>query len=179
MLTHSIMFIVLSSVSLIFLACSESGENDATGIPLVPALDLNRYLGTWYEIARMPHRFEKDLIKVTATYSLREDGKIKVVNRGFNLKKNEWSEATGKAWVPDSTAPALLRVSFFWIFAADYRVIELEQENYSYAMVTSSSKKYFWILSRTPTLDENIYSSLINRARQHGFETGKIEKVPH
>lgn len=173
------MIILFSSASLIFLTCTESGENDATGIPLVPVFDLNRYLGTWYEIARMPHRFEKDLIKVTATYSVREDGKINVVNRGFNPKKNEWSEATGKAWVPDVATPALLRVSFFWIFAADYRVIELEQENYSYAMITSSSKKYFWILSRTPTLNENIYDRLMDKARQHGFETGKIEKVPH
>jgi lipocalin len=173
------MFILVLTVPLLFLACSDTGENDTSAIPLIPHFDLNRYMGTWYEIARLPHRFEKNLTRVTATYSLLEDGKVKVVNRGFNLKKNEWSEANAKAWVPDPAIPVLLRVNFFWIFAADYRIIDLEQENYAYAMVTSSSKKYFWILSRTPNLEENIYNSLMDKARQYGFETGKIEKVPH
>src|SRR5512140_370896 len=118
----------------------------------VKSLDLNRYLGTWYEIARFPHSFEKNLVGVTATYSLREDGKIKVLNQGYkNTLDGELSKAEGKAKIPDPQKPANLKVSFFWIFYAEYNVLELD-ENYQYAMIGSSSAKYFWILSRTPQM---------------------------
>jgi apolipoprotein D and lipocalin family protein len=167
----------LSPLLLILFSCSTTPEYDTNHIPLVSSFDLNRYLGTWYEIARLPHRFEKNLTKVTATYSLRDDGKIKVVNRGFDPQKNKWSEANGKAWIPDPKVPARLKVSFFWFFSADYRIIDLDQQQYSYAMVTSNSRNYFWILSRTPALDDTIYTTLIGKARQYGFDTEKIEKV--
>jgi len=103
----------------------------------VKELDLNRYLGTWYEIARFPHSFEKNLVGVTATYSLRDDGKIEVLNQGFkNTLNGELSKAEGKAKIPDPQKPANLKVSFFWIFYAEYNVLELD-ENYRYAMIGS------------------------------------------
>ena len=144
----------------------------------VKELDLNRYLGTWYEIARFPHSFEKNLVGVTATYSLRKDGKIQVLNQGFkNTLQGERSKAIGKAKIPDQLEPGKLKVSFFWIFYADYFVLELDQ-NYQYAMIGSSSDKYFWILCRTPQMDSATYEMLLEKARKRGYDLAKLEKVP-
>jgi lipocalin len=134
-------------------------------------------LGTWYETARLPNSFEKNLDYVTATYTLRDDGKINVLNKGFDSTKNDWKEAKGKAWVPDSRIPAHLKVSFFWIFAGDYKIIALDQENYSYSMVTSKTKKYLWILSRTPHMDVEVYNQLVDKAKGFGFEVEDLYKV--
>ena len=117
--------------------------------------------------------------KVTAHYSLAENGEILVTNRGFNVEDNEWTEATGNAWIPDTTSPAHLRVSFFWIFASDYKVIALDQAEYSYALVTSNSKDYLWILSRTPVLDDSTYLKLRDKASNLGFYTSKLYRVKH
>ena len=143
----------------------------------VKELDLNRYLGTWYEIARFPHSFEKNLVGVTATYSLRDDGKIKVLNQGYkNTLDGELSVAEGKAKIPDKQEPGKLKVSFFWIFYADYFVLELDK-NYHYVMIGSSSPKYFWILSRTPQMSPEIYEMLLEKARQRGYNLDKLVKV--
>ncbi len=118
----------------------------------VKQLDLERYLGTWYEIARFDHRFERGLVGVTANYSLRDDGKIKVVNEGYKKTLDgKHDVAVGKAKTTDD--PGRLKVSFFWIFYADYLVLELG-ENYQWALIGSTSDKYLWILSRTPILDD-------------------------
>jgi lipocalin len=144
----------------------------------VKELDLNRYLGTWYEIARFPHSFEKNLVGVTATYSLRDDGKIKVVNQGYkNTLDGELSVAEGKAKIPDKSQPGKLKVSFFWIFYADYIVLELD-DNYQYVMIGSSSPKYFWILSRTPQMAPEVYEMLLEKARKRGYNLEKLYKVP-
>jgi apolipoprotein D and lipocalin family protein len=158
--------------------CSVSKEMSTEFIPVVKSFDIQRYLGTWYEVARLPHSFENGLDKVTATYSLRDDGKIAVLNKGFNTAKGEWKDANGKARFKEPGAGALLEVSFFWIFYADYKVIELDTMNYSYAMITSSSREYFWILSRTPHLDDSIYDTLIRKAGEWGFNITAIYKVP-
>ena len=145
----------------------------------VKALDLNRYLGKWYEIARFPHSFEKNLVGVTATYRLKEDGMIEVLNEGFkNTLDGEHSQAIGKAKIPNKLEPGKLRVSFFWIFYADYFVLELDEENYQYAMIGSSSDKYFWILCRTPQMDETVYNMLLDKARKRGYHLEKLYKVP-
>src|SRR5690606_18909213 len=129
----------------------KSGEMDYS---TVKELNLQRYLGTWYEIARFDHRFERGLVGVTATYSLREDGKIKVLNQGYeNSLEGKLSVAEGKAKLTDE--PGKLKVSFFWIFYADYFVLELD-ENYQWALIGSSSDKYLWILSRMPKLENNV-----------------------
>jgi apolipoprotein D and lipocalin family protein len=146
-----------------------------TDIQTVAELDLERYAGTWYEIARFPHRFERDLVNVTATYNLLPEGKVEVVNRG--LKAGKESVAKGKAWRPDPEEPGRLKVSFFWIFAGDYKVFVLD-EDYQYAMVTSSTRKFLWILARTPSLDETIYQQLLQTARDKNFNLSQLIKVP-
>lgn len=171
-----------SSFLLIFIVLFNFGCNKSNSQMIdkttVKELDLNRYLGTWYEIARFPHSFEKDLVGVTATYSLRDDGKINVVNQGYKNKLDgELSVAEGKAKIPQKSEPGKLKVSFFWIFYADYNVLELD-ENYQYAMIGSSSPKYFWILSRTPQMAPATYEMLLEKARKRGYNLEKLEKVP-
>lgn len=143
----------------------------------VKELDLNRYLGTWYEIARFPHSFEKGMAGVTANYSLRKDGKIRVLNKGYkNGLNGKLSVAEGKAKIPDKSQPGKLKVSFFWIFYGDYNVLELDKD-YQYVMIGSSTNKYFWILCRTPQMDEASYNMLLEKARNRGYNLGKLEKV--
>ena len=173
----SIVFI-FPLLSLLMFGCSPSKEMSTESIPVVKNFELNRFIGTWYEIARLPHSFENGLDRVTATYTIRDDGKIEVVNRGFDSAKGEWKEAKGKARFKDKSAGAFLEVSFFWIFYADYKVIELDTVNYSYTMVTSSSKKYFWILSRSPQMEKSLYDDLIRKAGEWGFDISAIYKVP-
>lgn len=143
---------------------------------IIPVTDFNieRYLGTWYEIARLDHSFEKGLERVTAHYSLRDDGGIKVVNRGFNPKKNKWKEATGKAYFVDNPKVGRLKVSFWGPFYGGYNIIELDTINYSYSVVCGPTKSYLWILSRNPKMDEHIISELIRKARSLGFETDRL-----
>ena len=138
----------------------------------VKELDLNRYLGTWYEIARFDHRFERGLVGATATYSIREDGKIKVVNQGRkNVLDGKLSIAEGKAKLTDE--PGKLKVSFFWIFYADYFVLELDKE-YQWALIGSSSAKYLWILSRTPKLDDNVKNMILQKAEKRGYDVSQL-----
>lgn len=167
---------LIFSVLLIF-SCTKTNSQmiDKT---TVKELDLNRYLGTWYEIARFPHSFEKNLVGVTATYALRKDGKIEVLNQGIkNTLDGERSKAVGKAKIPDKSEPGKLKVSFFWIFYADYFVLELDK-NYQYVMIGSSSDKYFWILSRTPQMEPANYEMLMQNARKRGYNLDNLYKVP-
>ena len=168
--------LLLTFSFLFVLSCTDTNSQmlDKT---TVKELDLNRYLGTWYEIARFPHSFEKNLVGVTATYSLRDDGKIKVLNQGYkNTLDGELSVAEGKAKIPNKLEPAKLKVSFFWIFYGDYNVLELD-ENYQYVMIGSSTDKYFWILSRTPQMDPATYEMLLEKARKRGYNLERLEKV--
>jgi lipocalin len=163
-------------VVLIAFSCTKT-KSQMIDQTTVKELDLNRYLGTWYEIARFPHSFEKGLVGVTANYSLRTDGKIRVINKGYeNSLNGKLSVAEGKAKIPDKADPGKLKVSFFWIFYADYYVLELDAE-YKYVMIGSSSPKYFWILSRTPQMDESTYNMLLDKARTRGYNLDKLEKV--
>lgn len=145
---------------------------------VVKTLKLDRYLGTWYEIARYDHRFERGLVGVTANYSMGDDGKIKVINSGYrDSLTGTYSEATGKAKIPDPVnEPAKLRVSFFWIFYGDYFVLELE-ENYKWAIVGSRSDKYLWILSRSPQMENTVYQECLEKLRKRGYNTSKLIKV--
>lgn len=144
----------------------------------VASFDLEKYLGTWYEIARFQNRFEKDLVGVTATYTLRDDGKVEVINQGFkNTLDGELKKAKGKARIPDPSK-AKLEVSFFWIFYSDYYIMELDTIDYQYALIGSSSDNYLWILSRTPQMDETTYKMLVDNAKKRGYDTNKLFKVP-
>jgi|WetSurMetagenome_2_1015567.scaffolds.fasta_scaffold48748_2 apolipoprotein D and lipocalin family protein len=177
--THYISWTVpsLFMLCLIFSGCFIPKELRTESIPTVKNFDLQRYLGVWYEIARLPQSFENGLEQVTATYTLQDDGTIQVLNKGFDTSKGKWKEAIGKAYIPDTAAGALLKVSFFWIFYAEYKVIVLDSVNYSYAMVTSSSKKYLWILSRSPRVDQSVYDELIRKANEWGFKVSDLYRV--
>ena len=132
-----------------------------------------RYLGTWYEIARLDHSFERGLQQITAQYSMRDDGGIKVINRGFKETKQEWNEAEGKAYSVEDSNTGYLKVSFFGPFYGAYIVFDLG-EDYEYSLVTSTNKSYLWLLSRTPSLDQDQQQRLIKRMTELGFATDKL-----
>jgi apolipoprotein D and lipocalin family protein len=143
------------------------------GIEPVRGFELDRYLGKWYEIARLDHSFERGLTRVTAEYSLREDGGIRVVNSGYSAEDNEWSSAEGRGYFVRSTEEGYLKVSFFGPFYGSYVVFELG-EDYEYSMVTSSDRSYLWLLSRTPTIDETVVDLFLKKSKAFGFDTDKL-----
>ncbi len=153
-----------------FVNCNS--QNHTMNTTTIKELDLQRYLGTWYEIARFDHRFERGLQGVTATYSMRDDGKIKVVNQGYkNSLNGELDVATGKAKLTDD--PGKLKVSFFWIFYGDYYILELDKD-YQWVLIGSSSPKYLWILSRTPKLENPVKNRILELAQKRGYDTSKL-----
>jgi apolipoprotein D and lipocalin family protein len=135
---------------------------------------LEKYLGKWYEIARLDHSFERDLTRVTAEYSLRDDGGLKVANRGYSAKENKWKEAEGKAYFVKGSDQGYLKVSFFGPFYGSYIVLELDHENYEYSLVCGPDKSYLWILARSPKIKEDIKNILIAKATALGFDTNKF-----
>ncbi|MBE3025262.1 lipocalin [Janthinobacterium sp. BJB1] len=136
--------------------------------------DTTRYLGKWYEIARLDHSFERGLSHVTADYSLRQDGGLKVLNRGYKDADARWKEAEGKAYFVDRKDVGYLKVSFFGPFYGSYIVFDLDQQNYSYSMISGPDKSYLWLLSRTPTMDPAVQQRLIEKARGLGFDTSQL-----
>ena len=168
---------VIFLLALLFLMNSCNSQDKMIDKTVVKELDIERYLGKWYEIARYDHRFERGLVGVTASYSLRDDGKIKVVNTGFKETINgQKSEAIGKAKIPDPHVPSKLKVSFFWFFYGDYFVLELD-ENYQWAVIGSSTDNYLWILSRTPQMDETVYYELLNKLTTRGYDIDKLIRI--
>lgn len=154
-----------------------------TGVPKgltpVTGFDTDRYLGTWYEIARLDHTFERNLTHVRATYSLRAEGEIRVENEGFDARKREWKRIEGRAKFILDPDIGSLKVSFFGPFYSGYHIIALDKENYGYAMVTGPSRSYLWILSRDKNLDVSKRDDLISRAEALGFDTQKLIIVDH
>lgn len=136
--------------------------------------ELEEYLGKWYEIARFDHKFERGLERVTATYSMRPDGKIKVLNQGY--KKGKITKAEGKAKIESPDTPRRLKVSFFLFFYAPYNILELD-ENYTYALIGSETDDYLWILSRTPQMNPETYQMLLVNAEERGYDTSKLIEV--
>lgn len=163
--------VILLVMSVLSAGCQNKKSRDMD-FSTIKEFDLERYLGTWYEIARYDHRFERGLVGVTATYSKRDDGKIKVVNQGFKKTLDgKHDVAVGKAKTTD--VPGKLKVSFFWFFYADYLIMELD-DNYQWALIGSNSDKYLWILSRTPQLDEATKNHILENARERGYDTSKL-----
>ncbi|OGS13516.1 MAG: lipocalin [Elusimicrobia bacterium RIFOXYA12_FULL_57_11] len=144
------------------------------GLVPVAGFELQRYLGTWHEIARLDHSFERGLVGVTAEYSMREDGGVKVVNRGYKTASGAWKEATGRAYFIGPASVGQLKVSFFRPFYGGYNIVELDREGYNYALVAGPSTKYLWILARQPVLAPEIVARLAAKARELGFDTGKL-----
>jgi apolipoprotein D and lipocalin family protein len=145
----------------------------------VTGFEADRYLGTWYEIARLDHRFERHLNNISATYTRGANGEILVVNRGFDVKNNQWKQIEGRALFLGDETVGSLKVSFVGPFYGGYHVIALDKQDYSFAMVTGPSRSYLWILSRSKTLDESIYADLISKAGKWGFDTKKLIMVEH
>ncbi len=142
-------------------------------IPSVCNVDIKSYTGTWYEIARLPNNFEKGLENVTATYNIQNDDKIEVINSG--VKNGKKKVTRGVAWLRNKNCTGELFVSFFWIFKSEYNIIRLDEKNYSFAVVTSSTMNYLWILSRTPKISNELYNDLISYVASKGFDVSKIE----
>jgi apolipoprotein D and lipocalin family protein len=154
-----------------------------TGIPEnvkpVDNFKLENYLGKWFEIARMDHSFERGLTQVTADYSLRDDGSVRVLNRGYSAKENLWKEVEGKAYFVKRSDQGYLKVSFFGPFYGSYIVFGLDQENYQYSLVCGPDKSYLWILARGPKIKEGIKDILMAKAAAAGFDTSKLIFVDH
>lgn len=148
------------------------------GIEPVSGFDPERYLGTWYEIARLDHSFERGLTNVTAHYSRREDGGLRVINRGYDTEENEWTEAEGKAFFVESTDLGYLKVSFFGPFYSAYVVFELD-EDYRYAWVSGKDRDYLWLLARTPNPEPEVIERFVERAGELGFDTQELIFVEH
>ena len=154
-----------------------SAEAQDKPLEVVDHVDLERYLGTWYEIATIPQRFQKGCVGVTATYSLRPDGKIRVINRcRKETLDGQLRDIEGKAWVVDKKTNAKLKVQFFWPFSGAYWIIELDKD-YQWAVVGHPDRTYYWILSRTPQMDPALYDELLRRAAAKGYDTSKIKKT--
>ena len=149
------------------------------GVTPVTGFESERYLGTWYEIARFDHSFEEGLSRVTATYSKREDGGIRVLNKGYDAATGEWDEAEGKAYFVSDETTGHLKVSFFGPFYASYIIAELDKDNYQYSLVTGPDRSYLWILARQPTLSQDVLDELLSKAKSLGYATDEFIWVDH
>lgn len=143
-------------------------------LKVVSFVDINRYTGTWYEIARYPHKFQEGCVGSRATYKLREDGKLSVLNECYEgSDKSNLRSAKGKAWIVDTNTNAKLRVSFFWPFSGDYWIIDLGRD-YEYAVIGHPTRKYLWVLSRTQVMDESVYEGIISRLKEQHYDSARL-----
>ena len=149
------------------------------GLTAVKPFEAERYLGRWFEIARLDHSFERGLTDVSADYEFRADGTLSVVNRGYDPSKGEWRVARGRARFRGAADTASLVVCFFWPFCGGYHVIELDRQHYGYALVAGPSRSYLWILAREPRLSPELLQALVARAAQLGFDTAGLIYVTH
>lgn len=161
---------ILAASAVFFSACASVPK----GVQPVNGFDLGRYLGRWHEIARLDHSFERGLTKVSAEYSMREDGGVKVLNKGFDQEKNKWKEAEGRAYFVGDKSVGSLKVSFFRPFYGGYNIIDLDKESYQYALVSGPSRSYLWILARDPGLSSATIEKLVLKAKELGFDTDKL-----
>ncbi|MCK9612426.1 MAG: lipocalin family protein [Bacteroidales bacterium] len=172
---YIIMGLLLSITSAI---CLNSCSTIPEGAVAVKPFYVEKYLGKWYEIARLDFKYERDLNNTTAEYSLRDDGKIKVDNKGFNTKTKKWKHAIGKAKFAGEKDVAMLKVSFFGPFYTGYNVIALD-DDYKYALVAGKSLKYLWILSRETNMPDDIKQNYLNIAESVGYKTSDLIWVEH
>ncbi len=170
--------------SLLFnMSCTDAANR--VPLPTVESVDLNRYLGKWYEIARFDQKFQRGCTATTATYSLRKDGDISVLNEcHLNSPQGPLKRAYGRAWVVDRNTNAKLKVQFFLtrfripFLAGNYWILELD-EDYQYVIIGDPSRKYLWILSRSAQMDETLYQELVQKAESLNFDTSKLLKTVH
>lgn len=163
--------IILVCIMLGLGSCRADNGNQKIDNSTIETLDVARFMGKWYEIARYDHRFEKDMTNVSATYTLLNNGRIEVLNAGY--KNGEYKEIKGKAKQPNPDDPGKLKVSFFLWFYSDYYILDIAP-NYSHVIIGSSTDKYLWIMSREPVLPDNVLSELIEKIRQRGYDTDRL-----
>ncbi|MDO6386235.1 lipocalin family protein [Uliginosibacterium sp. 31-12] len=170
-------------LSALLTALALLGLSSCTSLPdnvrPVSNFKLDRYLGKWYEIARLDHSFERGLSNVSAEYSLREDGAVRVLNRGYDAGTQKWKEAEGVARFVDAADTGHLKVSFFGPFYGAYGIFELDHAGYQYALISGPDKSYLWLLARSPQLDPGVRDALLAKAAALGFDTGKLILVKH
>lgn len=167
--------ILAAGLALLLSACSYLPPQ---GIEPVSPFELQRYLGQWYEIARLDHAFERGLSDIGATYSLNDDGSVRVLNRGYDIERGKWKDAVGRAVFTGDTNTAALKVSFFGPFYGGYNVIALDPD-YRWSMVMGPDRSYLWILSREKRLPADIRDRLLQKARAVGVDTDKLIWVSH
>lgn len=167
--------VVLAALCLVLSGCLGMPE----GVEPVSGFEAERYLGRWYEVARLDHSFERGLSNVTATYSRRDDGAVRVVNRGYDTEDEEWSDIEGVARFVEDEGTAYLKVSFFGPFYGSYVVFELDKEGYEYAFVAGFNRDYLWLLARDPQVPASVRESFLTRAGELGFETEELIWVAH
>jgi len=149
------------------------------GVEPVQGFELERYLGKWYEIARIENRFEEGLNAVTAQYSLRDDGGIDVLNRGFDAENNSWRSATGRAYFVSDSEVGHLKVSFFGPFYSSYVIFGLDDQHYQYAFISGYDHKFLWLLARTPEVEPKVRDKFIEKAKDLGFDLSTLVNVSH
>ncbi|MFW5768734.1 MAG: lipocalin family protein [Spirochaetota bacterium] len=163
----------------LFTGCAGGPPEGLGPLDLVGEVDVERYLGRWYEIARFQHRFEKNIVGATAEYSLREDGKIRVVNSGYKGSLDgKYTEVEAVAWVPDPDRPGELKVRFFSLFTSDYLIFGLDQENYEWALVGNNSRKFLWFLAREHEIKDDLLEKMKGIARRQGYDLEGLYLVP-
>ena len=164
--------VILALILTLTLAACSTAPPD--GVRPVTSFDIDRYLGRWYEIARLDHSFERGMSDVSATYQLQDDGSVKVINRGYDTQRQAWKEAIGRALFIGDSGTASLKVSFFGPFYGGYHVIALDQQDYRWALVSGPDRDYLWILARDKTLPADIREQLVSQARRLGFATDQL-----
>jgi len=170
--------LALLVLSIALVSACAHGKPDMPPLRTVESVDFGRYVGTWYEIASFPHRFQEGCVASMAIYALRSDGQIAVENRcregSFDGRERS---VRGRAWVVDPATTAKLKVSFFWPFRGDYWIIDLDPD-YQYAVVGHPSREYLWILSRTRRMDEAVFQSILKRLQDQGYDTARLRRTP-
>lgn len=176
--TRRLLLLSVALTVLVAVGCATTVP-EAEQLKTVASVDLTRYLGSWYEIGRYQHRFEKTLVGAKADYSLRDDGRIQVVNSG--LKKDLDGKLTSikaVAWRPDESKPGRLKVKFFGLFTSDYLVFALDEQNYQWALVGNDNREFLWFLSRTPTVSDELLNTMKKLASEQGYDMEKLFLVP-
>jgi apolipoprotein D and lipocalin family protein len=170
---------LLVLVSILTMVSCSSTEFADDPLDLVGSLDLERYLGRWYEVVRYQHTFEKNLVGATAEYSLREDGRVQVLNSGFKKSLDgKYSSVNAVAWRPNEEQPGALKVKFFNLFTSDYLVFGLDEENYQWALVGNNDRKFLWFLSRTPEVSDELLEHMKQIAQSQGYDLSGLYIVP-
>lgn len=171
--------IVKGKVSLlVFIMMLMGVAGTASALDVVKDVDLEQYSGTWYEIARIPNKHQKDLVEVTSTFKSLGKGKYALITKGFKGSRNGKEKVLkSKVEIDDKNKTGDLKLRVYRFFTLDYKIIDLDKKNYSYALVTSDSKDYLWIFSKTPVMDERDYNRMVLSAREKGFDVGRLQRV--